>query len=109
MGSDVGKYWFGHREALRIDLSPRFTVNLAGHPPGKVGKFSPDGHAEISAFAASSGQTPQLKRATPTILFLSRIYAENHLLSAGLFHLMPEPLSLRAPVVVDGLFAMKIL
>ena len=60
MGADIGKDWFGHREALWVNLAPQFAVHLAGHPLGKIGELYPDRHPEISAFAASSGQTPQL-------------------------------------------------
>lgn len=109
VGSDIGKYGFGRSEALRIDLSPQFTINFAGHPPGKVGEFYPDGHPEISSFAAFVSDAPQLQRATPTIFFLSRIYSVNHPLSVDLFHLAPKSFSLRAQVVVGGLLVMKIL
>ena len=74
MGSEVGKDGFGHREALRVDLSPPFTINLAGYPLGKVGEFYPDGHPEISLFVTPGGQTPQPQRAVRTILLLGHIY-----------------------------------
>ena len=61
MGADIGKNWLSHGEALRVNLAPQFAINLAGHPLGKVGEFYPDGHPEISLFATSSRQAPQLQ------------------------------------------------
>ena len=44
LSSDVGKDGLGHGEPLRVDLSPQFTINLAGHPLGKVGKLDRNGY-----------------------------------------------------------------
>jgi hypothetical protein len=46
VGPDISKNWLSHGEALWVNLSPQFTIHLAGHLPGKVGEFYPDGHPE---------------------------------------------------------------
>ena len=109
MSPDVGKDGFGHREALGVDLTAQFTINLAGHPLGKVGELHPDGHPEISLFTASGGQTPQIHGTTLTILLLSHIYSVYQTIPASFFRYPPESFALRAPVVVGGLLVMKIL
>ena len=109
MSSDVGKNWLGHREPLRVNLSPQFTVNLAGHPPRKVGEFNPNQYPQIFSFAPFVSDTTQLQRATPTILFLSHIYSVHQTISASFFRYPPESFALRAPVVISGLLVVKIL
>jgi hypothetical protein len=109
VSSDVGKDRFGHREALRVNLAPQFTVNLAGHPPGKVGEFNPNRYPQIFSFASFVSDATQLQGATPTILFLSHIYPVHQTISASFFRYPSESFALRAPVVVGGLLVMKIL
>ncbi len=109
MSSDVGKDGFGYREALRVNLAPQFAINLAGHPPGKVGEFNPNRYPQIFSFAPFVSDTAQLQRATPTILFLSHIYSVHQIISTSFFRYPPESIALRAPVVVGGLLVMKII
>jgi hypothetical protein len=103
VGSDVGKDGFGHCEALRVNLSPPFTINLAGHFLGQVGEFNPDGYPEISGFTASSAQTPQPHRAALTISRLGHIYSAHHAICVGFFRYPRESFTLRTPVVVGAL------
>ena len=109
MGPDIGKNWFSHGEALRVNLLPQFAIHFADHPPGEVGEFHPDGHPEIPTFAASSGQTPQLPGAALTIVLIGHIYSAHQTICIGFFGYPPESLSLRAPVVIGGLLIVKIL
>jgi hypothetical protein len=109
LSSDVGKDGFGHGEPLRVDLSTQFTINLGGHSLGKVSKLNPNRYPQIFSFAPFVSDAPLLQWATPTILFLSRIYSVNHPLSVDLLHLTPKSVSLRAQVLVGGLLVMKIL
>ena len=109
MSSEVGKDRFGYGEALRVDLSPPFTINLAGHSRGKVGEFYPNGHPEISAFAAVSGQTPEMQGTVLTIVFLGHIYSVHQTIGVDGLGYPPESFALRALVVIGGLFIMKIL
>ncbi len=109
MGSDVGKDRFGYREALRVDFSPPFTVNLAGHPLGEVSEFNPDGHPEISSFPSSSGQTPQPYRAALTISLLGHIYSAHHAICIGFFRYPSESLALRALIMIGSFLVKKIL
>ena len=109
MGPDIGKNWFSHRKALRVNLSPQFAIHLAGHPLGKVGEFYPDGHPEISLFAASSGQTPQLQGTALTIVLLGHIYSVHQTICVDFFGYPPQSFTLGALVVIGGLLVVKIL
>ena len=109
VGPDIGKNWLSHREALWVDLSPQVAINLAGHPPGKVGEFYSDGHPEIPLFAASSGQTPERQRTARTIVLLGHLYSVHQTIWVDFFGYPPESFALGALVVIGGLLVRKIL
>jgi hypothetical protein len=108
VGSDVGKDWLSHGEALRVNLSPQVAINFASHTPGKIAEFYRDGHPEISSFAALSGQTPQLQGAALTIVLLGYIYSAHHTICVSFFRYPSESFPLRAAVMVSGLIVVKI-
>jgi hypothetical protein len=109
VGADGGKDGFSHREAVRVNLAPQCAIHCAGHPPGKVGEFYPDGHSEMPAFAASRRQTPQLQGTTLTIVLLGPIYSPHQTVGIGFFGYPPQSFSLGAQVVIAGLLVGKIL
>ena len=109
MGPDIGKNWLSYGEALWVNLSAQFAIHLAGHPPGKVGEFYPDGHPEIPLFAASSGQTPEMQGTVLTIVLLGHIYSVHQTICVDFFGYPPESFALGALVVIGGLLVVKIL
>jgi hypothetical protein len=109
VSANVGKDGLGHREALRVKLSPPFTVLLADHPSGKVGEFHRNRYPQIFSFPTFVSDTPQLHWATLPIFFLGHIYFAHQTIYVSFFRFPPESFPLGAQVVIAGLLIMKIL